>query len=531
MRLPWWGHAAIWLLFATCVYLPLGYLGAEAIAFTEIPAFGSGSQVPFSGIRWDLFGRSVLLAVGATALAVVLGVPYAFLCAKTDLPGQGPFSVLFLTPLLIPPYIHAIVWSRLLSPVGPVNQFLTAQVGITPPPLDAHNLAGAVFVLAMAYFPFVTLLTLSGLKSLDRGYEEAAVLQNSGRRAMWKVTLPMIRPHVIAGSLFVFVFSMIDFGVPDLLRVQVYPIEIFISFSAFYDERAAVLSSLPLLALTSVLIALQVWTMRERSYVSLGAGQGLPFRYRLGAWRPVGFFFCCVVIAISVAVPLVSLVAASGPWGTYTKVLRSSAAQIGDTLVLAAVAAMIMAIFSLFVAISIRTSRGTWRTLMEYLSQLPFAVPSIVLGIGLIMLWNRPQTEWVYGTHWIIVLGYVAHFIPFTIRVLHANMQQVNPRLFEAASLSAAGNARTYFRIALPLLRTGLLTAFFIAFILSFGELGITLLVTPPGTETIPVKVYNFMHYGAEATVATLCLVLIAIQALVAAVVFAAGRSFSRARP
>ncbi len=528
MRLPLWAHGAIWLLFAGVVYLPLAQLGFETLISEDGLDPTAWRVLLLTGGQWRLLGDSLLLAAGASALAVALGVPYAFLCEKTRLFGRRVFRLAYLAPLLIPPYMHAIVWSRLLAKNGPVNAFLMEHLSLASAPLDIHGLGGAIFVLALAYFPFVTLLTLSGLKTLDRSYEEAALLQRGGPRTVWGVTLPMVRPHILAGALFVFVFALIDFGVPDILRVQTYPVEIFVQFSALYDEQAAILLSFPLLVVTALAIGFQVRTMGGRSYVSLGAGLGTPLRYEVGHWRSVGFLYCALLIGLSVAVPLLALMVTAGPWATYAKALRTSGEQILDSLLLAASAAAIMTLFSLFVAASIQCGKGKWRTLMEYLSQIPFAVPPIVLGIGMIKLWNRPATEWLYGTSAIIVLGYVAHFIPFAVRAVYANIQQVNPRLLEAGRLSGAGTIQVGLRVALPLLRNGLLVAFFIVFVLALGELGVTLLVTPPGTTTLPIKIYNYMHYGAEATVSALSLILVAIQLVVAMTLFGMGRWLSR---
>ena len=99
-------------------------------------------------------------------------------------------------------------------------------------------------MLGLAYYPFVTLLTVSGLRSMDRSQEEAALLSRGKWQTLRRVTLPLTTPHILTGAIFVFVFSIMDFGVPDILRVSVYPVEIFVQFSTFYDERAAAILSL-----------------------------------------------------------------------------------------------------------------------------------------------------------------------------------------------------------------------------------------------------------------------------------------------
>jgi len=528
MGLPRWGQLVVWVIFAVVVFFPLGDLVLEAVFPEGGLDLSTLPDLLLTSRQWDLLGSSVLLATGASMLAALVGVPYAFLCQKTDLPGRSFFAIAYLIPLLIPPYMQAIVWSRLLANNSALNIFLMDIFGWTVPPLDVHSLPGAMFVLAIAYFPFVTLLTLSGLKTLDLNLEEAASLQRGGMSAVLRVTLPLVRPQITAGILFVFVFSIVNFAVPDILRVKVYPVEIFIEFSAMYNEQAAILLGLPLLGITLLAITLLTRTMGDRSYVSFGAGFGDAVYHRMESMRVLAAVFCGLVLVIAVIVPAGALANLAGAWGTYWKAISSSSGQIGTSFILAVTAAALMTAFSLFVAMAIDQSRGVWKTLAEYLTQIPFALPPIILGIGMIKLWNRPALDWLYGTSLIVILGYVAHFIPFTVRAVYSNLQQLNPRLVEAALLAHPGRLLLTGKIVLPLLRNGLLTGFFIAFILAMGELGVTLLVIPPGTATIPVKIYNFMHYGAEATVAALCLILLALQLLFAGGLLMLGRWLDR---
>jgi iron(III) transport system permease protein len=429
--------------------------------------------------------------------------------------GRTFLALAYLTPLLIPPYMQAIVWGQLLAKNGAVNSFFITTLGFSEAPLNAYSLFGGIIVLGMAYFPFVTLLTISGLKNIDSRYEEAALLQSGHFRTISRITLPLAMPHILSAAIFVFVFSIIDFGVADILRIKVFPIEIFIQFSALYNERAAVVLGFPLLMITMVLISLQVWSMKGRAYVNFTSGYHDGLRYHLGrAAQGLAIAFCLIVIGLSVIVPVGALLKIAGPFSTYLNVLKSSLGQIGFSLLVAAGSALLMTILAFFIAHSMLKSSPKTRLVLEYLTQLPFAIAPILLGIGLIKVWNRPMTDWLYGGVLMIVLGYIAHFIPFTIRAVYASLQQMNPRLEEIAWLATTNKLRIIAKITLPLVKNGLITGFFISFILAMGELGVTLLIMPPGMETIPIKIYNFMHYGAEAMVAALCIILLVLQLL-----------------
>jgi len=487
---------AVIVSFVIVVMLPIFFMIVAPLAGSSSLGHETGL---FDARHLTLARNSLGIAFGTTILSAVIGVPLAFLLARTNVWGRGVFSILYLIPILIPPYIHAIVWCRLNRLINAIFSF------------DIHSLFGAMLVLTLAYYPFVTLMTISGLKSVDRSLEEASLMRHGPWRTLKGIALPLVSPHIFSACLFVFIFSVVNFSIPDILRVTVYPVEIFIQFSAFYNEKAAALLSFPLIAITLILVVLQRWYMGSRSYVNLGAGSGRSMTYELGRHHPFGFAFCLIIFALSVFIPLAILVKEAGVLSNYIRMLSTSLDQITYSIVLAGFGGLATVVLALGVSYLIeRGSAGTGISL-EFASLIPFAIPGITLGIGLIKVWNRPIADLVYAGPFIIILGYVARFIPFTVRATSSGLKQINPHLEEAALLGGSSWMRVIRRIVVPLSWPSLLTGFFIAFILSLGELSTTLLIIPPGSETIPIKIYNLMHYGADHMVAALCLILVAI--------------------
>lgn len=469
-----------------------------------MPADGYASL--FAGRHWHLAANSLSVAAGAALFALLLGVPFALLVGKTTLPGRGLFGVLCMIPMLIPPFVHAIVWSRLHEAIARLSG------------VKIHSVWGAIWVLGLAYYPFVALLTLSGLRSLDRSQEEAALLSHDRGRVLRRVALPLIAPHILTGTIFVFVFSLMDFGVPDILRVSVYPVEIFVQFSAFYDQGAAALLSLPLIVVALTLMLLQRRLMGGRAYVSPSVGVSGAVTYSLRAGRVPGIMFCLTVLGLSIGVPLATLIKEAGPLSNYLRMLTSSADQLLLSLVLAAAAALVTVVLAAVLAYLMLRSTG-WRSRVVGTGVfIPFVVPATSMGVGLIEFWNRSLLDTVYSTPLIIVIGYLARFLPFAVVAVHAGIKQIDRRLEEVAGLAVASWTRVVRKIVVPMLWPSLLSGFFIVFILSLGELGTTLLVIPPGSETLPIKIYNLMHYGAEQLVAALCLIMTSAIMLAAGV-------------
>ena len=457
-----------------------------------------------SARQLHLLKNSVLLAGSATCLALFFGISYAVFIERISIPARSFFAITYLIPILIPPYIQAIVWDSLIYDTHYSPSFS---------PFWAASLC-----LALSYFPYITLLTIGGLRGIDTGCEEVGLIHRGPWPTLTRVSLPMITPHILTGALFVFVFSIIDFGVPDIFRLRVYPVEIFIQFSGLYDERAAIVLAFPLLIIIASLILLQIIFMKGKSYMKFSySAVQRPFWTSRRA-RLLATIFVSGVLFLSSIIPVVVLTKRIGSFEILADVLRTSWYDLFYSLVMAFLGGLIMAVMAFSVAYFLeRMCEGKRKFLWEYLTQLPFAIPAILLGIALIKLWNQPFLARFYQSPFMVLLGYVAHYVPFSIRTMASFFKQVNPRLEEAAYLVTTNWLRIMGRILLPLTKRGILIAFFIGFVLSLGDLGVTLLIIPPGLSTIPIKIYNYMHYGAEERVAALCLTLVVLQLLLGA--------------
>ena len=450
--------------------------------------------------------NSLSLGFGVTLLSLLIGVPYALFCAKTDIKAGKVFSWLSILPLLIPPYIHAIVWNYL-------GLFLKKYFIF-----KIHSLPGAIFVLTLAYFPFIVLMTLSGLKSIDRKKEEASLLYHGKRSTFMKISLPLAAPHIIAGALFVFIFSIINVGVPDFLRVKVYPIEIFIQFSAFYDNMAATLLSIPLVGITFLLLGLQKHFMGNRSFVQLSGGVAQQTLFNLNQYQFIAVPYCMVILFLSALLPIIILFIVAGPIEVYIQAVRTSYHQIGYSFILALVGSFSTLILGFSLAYIIKRSESRVIKKLSWLVMLPLAIPATTIGIGLIGIWNNILFDIIYGSSWIVIIAYTVRFTPFAVLILISGIEQINKHVEEAAVMAGISFFRIIKTIMIPHLKQNIAATLAIIFILAFGEIGTTLLIIPPGKETIPIKIYNLMHYGSDQTVAALCLFLIGIIVLSAGV-------------
>jgi len=505
-------------LFSLLIFFPIAILFIESFI-----AEGGGISIePLKSLlltsrQFGLMKTSLLLATGATLFSLLIGVPLALLFTRTDLPFRNFFNLASLIPLIIPPYIQAIVWTKFFSP---------DSGGFHWPSI--FSIAGGIFVFTLSYFPLVTLITSSGLKSIDSSLEEASLTRKSAFGTIRGITLPLITPHVTSGAILVFIFTLVNFEVADILRLKTYPIEIFINFSAYYNERVATLLSVPLISVCMLLIWGQMALMRDKSYAnfeSSGKGRSL---FRLGPLNPFCLAWVTVLIIVSVVIPLWMLVKGAGPLENYSKAFTISREQIFYSLWVSALSSLIMVLFSFGATYCLERGKGLFHNLLDFLIQTPFGVPSIVLGIGLIHAWNRPGLGWIYETSAVLIIGLVTGYAPFVVKIVSTKMKQLDREFEEAALLTTTKGTKIFRKILLPLCMPGLIAGFMAGFVLSLSNLGTALLVVAPGKATLPIKIYNYLHYGAEEIVFASNLILMAMIAFALAALYPSFRIVRR---
>jgi len=253
------------LLLAAAGLLPIMVMLWKAVHVEGHLSAALCKQALFSARAAPLIRHSLVLAGSTTALALAFGLPAGILFARTDLPFRRTLAVLFTVPLLIPPYITAVSWFDLLGQEGLVARFLgPSAAGSTSAWL--FGLPGCVLVLFSTFMPIVMLLTMACIRTVNPRLEEAARLAARWPFVLRRISIPLIMPGVILGAMLVFLLSIGEFGVPVFLRYDVFPVETFTQFSAFYNFGAATAAALPLVGIAFVVLALERIFLRERTY-------------------------------------------------------------------------------------------------------------------------------------------------------------------------------------------------------------------------------------------------------------------------
>lgn len=512
---------------------PLLAVLAESLTVDGRPTLAFYETILRSPRQWALLGNSLLLASTVAAGATLTGLPLAILLAKTDLPFSRTLTALYVLPLLLPPYVVAVAWFHVLGRGGIVSRWLGAGVAEHTHTL-LFGLPGAALVLITCLTPVVLLLAMAFLRTVPPQLEQAARLEGPWRRVLAGITVPLVLPGVLLGALLVFVIALGEFAVPMFLRYDVYAVESFTRFAAFYQPEAAAAAAVPLGLVVLTLVAVERWLLRDRTYeVRLAGSSAEALRAPLGRLR---LFVCGGVVvtgAAMVGLPLGSLAARSADLVAYSQAVARGWDAILRSLAYALTGATVLTLLGFFLGYLIqRRALTVWRS-VDSLTVLLFALPSSVMGIGLVALWNRPGMGVIYGTAWLVLVGYVAQYTALTSRTTVAGLSAVPRSLEEAARLAGAGWLRSAALIVAPLARRALLVAWLIAYLFCLRDTGLTMMIYPPGGDTLPVRTFTLMANGDPRMIAALCILMIITTLLPLAIIAALlpGRFRPVARP
>lgn len=447
-----------------------------------------------------LLGRTLVVGGGAAGMALLLGLPFGFLVARTDLPFARTLRHAGLVPLLVPPVILAMVLAVLW--------------------VDALGAAMVVLVLGTSTFPLVAVFTARAFERIDARREQAALLAG-GLPAVLRMELPLVLPAALCGACLAFVIAINDFAVPDYVasigrKYNVYADEVFASWQSVHTPGKAVAAALPLVALT-FLALLPALALRRRGSLAVFDGDfQAPPRLSLRAWRWPAFAACTLLLAITAALPIARLLweagggargwSFEGSYAAFARGVETGRADLQRSLLYAVSAAALSIVPALALGHALeRSRRARW---LELGVLLPFAVPAILFGIGYIATWNHASTAFVYDGGLAVVLLLFGRFAPIPILAVAAATALLEPRLEEAARVAGAGPARRLVSIVSPAVRNALLGGAGLVFVFGMRELDAAILV-PAANGTAMFRVYNAIHFGRDDFVAALALLVI----------------------
>lgn len=495
-------------LFAVICLLPLIVL-TKVVFFEQ--SWSNLCATVLQADIWILTLRTVGMALIASGTALVLGLPSGLILGSTG----GPLtfsSLLFFLPLAIPPYLTAACWQAVLGRNGILPNLVQTLFPLEQSTSWLSGIWGSGIVLGLCYFPLLLYVVLAGTRSVHTELEEAGKVMFSEMKTLWTITLPLIMPHIATGLLLVFILAVTNYAVPALVGWKTVTIKMYSHFAVFHDMAKAATLSLPLVF---VCIGI-VWGLHSLSrhrrffFQSPSSGGGSFSIFNVFVVRLAVF----ILPGTAIAVPLLYLSLQAGGMEMLVIALKQSREAILHSFVLA--------FFGSFFLAGLAFALGYFAERMPALKTgvgknallLPFALPSVLLALGLILVWNRPGLDQIYRSVGILIILWGAKYLPLGQRIVADHIKQMAPTFEEAGALAGLSWRKVFARIVWPINRTGFLIAWGVIYVFALAELGGTLLIIPPGAESLPVQLYNVMHYGSTSIMCAQG-VIIVIMALV----------------
>jgi iron(III) transport system permease protein len=482
----------------------------------------------FREALWNTLVCGVLVAF----FGGVLGVPLAYFFSRYTFPGKILLQTVATLPLVIPPFVGAVALQLILGRSGMVNLLLMRWLDINIPFME--GLSGVVLVQTLHYFPFIMLNTAVSLSAIDPSMEEMA--QNMGchgLRLFRRITLPLMLPGFIAGSLLTFIRAIDDLGTPlmlnykNLLAPQAY---LRITTIGIDDvDGYVVCVVLVVLSLASLLAARKYLSLAEYATVQRSAPTTRPIH---GKKLALVWFLSALILGLSLLPHFgIVVLSFSKVWSfsllptiytldNYTEIIYRVPHFVTNTLLYTLLAAGFDVLLGAAIAFLLLRSRIPGRNLLDIIATLPLAIPGVVLAVGYLRVfhgWDFPGAGGPLTSSWfILVIAYTMRRLPYTVRACYAALQQVHISLEESAQNLGANRLKTFRKVTLPLIAGGLVAGGLIAFVTSCVELSATIMLVPriemgPISYGIYVYMQSALGRGAGAALGVVAILLVSL--------------------
>ncbi|MEX2173371.1 MAG: ABC transporter permease subunit [Pirellulaceae bacterium] len=493
----------------------------------------------WSGGTLQVLWNSAILAAGAAAIALPIGTLLAVLLTRFRLPGRRLAAASLGVLLFLPLYVQLSGWDAASGKLG----WFTLAFGSGPRPW-LEGMPGAIFVHGVAAAPWVALIVGLGLREVDSRQEEAALLDAGPLAVLWSVTLPQCWSFLVAATLWTAVSTASEMTVTNIYLIapedMTYTEQFYMNFSLSSDATRATLGVLPALAGLALTIGATFWLLAKLTSrrVLAGASRGIVFPTGMSSIPLTALLWGGVLVLLGV--PLASLLVKAGfevalidgvrhrGWSAAKawEVIRQTPwlfrYEFGWTAAIAMPAATLAIAVAIGLAWPVR--RDMWRVVPTLLASVVcLAIPGPLVGVAAIYVfngrWSGPLADLYHETLVPSILTTTIHAFPLAALIVWHSFASLRDEELAAATLDGAGPGQTLWRIALPQRWPAIAGAWLAAFAIAAGDLAWSLLVLPPGVDTLPRRVFGLVHAGVEEQVAGICLVVVAVYIVLAGLV------------
>lgn len=517
-----WTTLGIAAFFIVFLVYPMFSLFASSFAD---PATGGFTLTHYAAFfRKRYYYRALLNSFSVTScvtiLAVLIGAPMAYLTSAFHIRGKQLLEILIIISMLSPPFIGAYSWILLGGRSGVITTFFSEHLGIHTPTI--YGFTGILLVLTLKLYPFIYLYVAGALKSIDVSLSEAAEsLGCDPVKKVFTIVLPLITPTVLAGALLVFMNALADFGTPMLIGegFVVMPVLIYSEFVSEMGGQANFAAALAaIMVLITCLIFLgQKYVVNKKSFTMsalrpMKPASLAPVQSGVAHVLIYGLVFLSIIPQLTVI--YTSFMNTNGVMFTsgfsldsYRTIFDKLGTAITNTYVFGLIAIAIIMLLGMLIAYLSTRRRNLITSMIDTFTMFPYIIPGSVLGITLLLAFNKPPLI-LSGTATIIILAFVVRRLPYTLRSSAAILYQISPSVEEASISLGCSPMKTFFKITAVMMLPGVLAGAILSWITVINELSASVILYTGGTRTMSVSIYTEVIRASYGTAAALSSIL-----------------------
>ena len=515
----WWasakmGRSPLYIWLPSLLVAGLILLSPMYLVFRSLNTDISTWQLLIRPRIFMVLLRTILLVVSVTVISSLIAIPLAWLQVRTDLRLKKLWSVLTLLPLVIPSYVGGFIFIVALGPKGMLQKLLSAIWGIERIP-DINGYLGAVVVLSLLSFPYILLTVKSGLRQLDPNLEESAQILGDGRwRLFFLVTMPILRPSIVAGALLVALYTLSDFGAVSILRYETFTWAIFNQYEGSLNRNFGALLSMILIVISLFVVVSEGLSRGKGRYYRSGHGVSRhPKLICLGHWQWPSLLFSIAVTVLGLALPISVLLYWLTRGVLAGEPLLILLGPMINSITISLAAAVVTVIVAIPVAVLSVRYISVLGIVIEKVTYIGFALPGIAVALGLVFF-GANYMPLIYQTFVILIVGYVILFLPAAVGSIRASLLQVRPEIEQAGRSLGHSSFYVLKTLTIPLVKHGMFAGGAIVFLLTMKELPATLILSPLGFDTLATSIWSASSEAFFAQAAAPALLLILVSAI-----------------
>ncbi len=466
--------------------------------------------------------NSIKVTVSATVITMITGTLMAYFMKTVKIRFRKIIDMIIIVSVLSPPFIGAYSWIILLGRAGYITKFLNSAFNLSLGGI--YGFWGILLVFTVKMTPLMYLFVSGALEKIDASLIECAEnLGCHGVRKIRKIILPLILPTLLNSAFLVFMRIFCDFGTPMLIGEGYRTMPVLI-YNSFIGEMGADYSFASAMSVIVIFFSVVIFSLQQfvsqKSTIKMNSLNPVKASEKKGIYRICANLFC-ITAALLASLPLLVVTVLSfrrtdGIYyynefslASYSKAFESAGQAIMNTFLFSfAAIAFILVLGVLFSYVSVRRTSALTKAI-DVIITLPYIIPGSVLGIALILAFNK-RPLLLTATALIMIVAYIIRRMPYTIRSSSSILRQIDLSIEEAARSLGSGKGRAFWKITFPVMLPGVISGALMSWMSIITELSSTVLLYTTRTRTISIAIYQEVIRGNEGVACALSTILLA---------------------